>query len=572
MKKIASLYVLLCWLSLQSAPVEQIDSFTGSMIATDEEKASRMASLSSEKVVWWVSLSLDINRYINKGERYINDDNRDYIIKTKDCIIKTGLESPEFKYIKSLIIEANIDRYIGKYETDHQKFLAEHPQVSDHQKFLAENPKVLEHYRYQSDLSIVTERYRLFSDAYCNAIIGKSRSQYDLGTYYLYNADIYDYTISYIKPNPNNFKGDSQTAELCIKWLKRSAEQNNVNALILLGEIYISGKITIKDEKLALKYLLKAAELDSGTAIDLANNLSNGKNGFSRNTDLAQKLYLSLCSYPIYGFIKSKKESSLPKRDVLLPTDLLPERDIFSEACKGYISLIQDNDPVEALAWAYILKTKGDVDIDEIEQRLNAEKKSYGFGSTVKEKATKRALEISREIHQVVGNNESETLQLFRKGKTLGFPEFRIYQIGQRYKTGSDGCPLNDKLAYRCFLISAKFNFTNAYYNTGVCYLEGSGTAKDYKLAFEYFKKGAEKDDPLAQQNLAACYANGTGTEKNLVEAAAWWTVCQEETNSPAKNSLATALKLLTSPEIEKVKIRTEEIEKYLKRTPEIVF
>jgi TPR repeat protein len=572
MKKIVSLYVLLCWLSLQSAPVEQVDSLTGSMIATDEQKASRMASLSSEKVVWWISLP-HAAWFINKDGHYIiNEEIRDYIIKNEDYIIKTGLGSPEFKYIKSLIIGANIDRYIGKYETDNEKFLAEHPQVSDHQKFLAENPRVLDHYRYQSDLSIVTERYRLFSDAYCNAIIGKSRSQYDLATYYLYNADIYDYSISYLKPNPNNFTGDSRTAELCLKWLKRSAEQNNLNALILLGEIYISGKITIKDEKLALKYLLKAAELDWRTAIDLANNLSKGKNGFSRNTDLAQKLYISLCTYPIYGFIKSKKESSLPKRDILLPTDLVPERDIFSEACKGYISLIQENNPVEALAWAYILKTKGEVDIDEIEQRLNAEKKSFGFGSTVKEKATKRALEISSEIDQVVGKNESEFLQLARKGKTLGFPEFKIYQLGLFYKTGAEGCPINDNLAFRCFLISSEFNFTKAYYNTGVCYLEGSGTTKDYKLAFEYFKKGAEKDDPLAQQNLAACYANGTGTEMNLVEAAAWWTVCQEEPNSPAKSSLATALKLLKSPEVEKVQIRTEEIKKSLTRQPEIVF
>ena len=572
MKKIAFFYLLTCWLPLKSAPVEQAESLTGSMITTDEQKMSHMASLSSEKVVWWVSLPHP-PWFINKDGHYIiNEDIRDSIIKNRDYIIKTGLESPEFKYIKSLIIGANIDRYIGKYETDHEKFLAEHPQVSDHQKFLAENPKVLDHYRYQRDLSIVTERYRLFSDAYCNALIGEARRQYDLGVYYLYNADIYDYSISYIKPKPNNFTGSSQTGELCIKWLKRSAEQNNLDALVLLGEIYISGKITIKDEKLALKYLLKAAELDSRTAIDLANNLSSGKNGFSRNTELAQKLYLTLCTYPIYGFIKSQNKSSAPKRDILLPTDLVPERDIFTEACKGYISLIQDNDPVEALAWAYILKTKGDVDIDEIEQRLNAEKKSFGFGSTVKEKATKRAFEISREINQVVGKNESETLQLMRQGKSLLWAENKLYQIGLRYKTGADGCPINNSLAYRCFLISSEFNSNKAHYNTGVCYLEGSGIAKDYKLAFEYFKKGAEKGDPLAQQNLAACYANGTGTEKNLVEAAAWWTICQEEPNSPAKSSLVTVLKLLKSPEVEKVQIRTEEIKKSLTRQPEIVF
>ncbi len=76
-------------------------------------------------------------------------------------------------------------------------------------------------------------------------------------------------------------------------------------------------------------------------------------------------------------------------------------------------------------------------------------------------------------------------------------------------------------------------NIPLAYYNMGICYQNGEGTAKDTKKAFYWFTKAAKEqnndNDPnvkkaigSAQYNVAYYYYNGIGTAVNKAKAKYW--------------------------------------------------
>lgn len=81
--------------------------------------------------------------------------------------------------------------------------------------------------------------------------------------------------------------------------------------------------------------------------------------------------------------------------------------------------------------------------------------------------------------------------------------------------------------------------------NYALCFLKGTGTAKDEKKAFEYFRKAAEFAEEennfftLSTMNYAKCYINGTGVDKDVKRGIALLTRYADEGFLACKEQLA---------------------------------
>ncbi len=81
--------------------------------------------------------------------------------------------------------------------------------------------------------------------------------------------------------------------------------------------------------------------------------------------------------------------------------------------------------------------------------------------------------------------------------------------------------------------------------NYALCFLKGTGTAKDEKKAFEYFRKAAEFAEEennfftLSTMNYAKCYINGTGVDKDVKRGIALLTRYADEGFWACKEQLA---------------------------------
>lgn len=62
-----------------------------------------------------------------------------------------------------------------------------------------------------------------------------------------------------------------------------------------------------------------------------------------------------------------------------------------------------------------------------------------------------------------------------------------------------------------------------AYWPLALCYLSGTGVARDEEAAFEWMEKSANAGDQSGMVSLAVLYATGQGTQKNLDRAATWY-------------------------------------------------
>jgi len=103
-----------------------------------------------------------------------------------------------------------------------------------------------------------------------NAEAGNKQSQYSLALDYLK------------KSNPaENQKG--------IMWLEKAANQDHIESLLMLGDIYLKGKITAKDDTKAFTYVEKAANLNNSSAQFILSKMYAKGIGTPSNQSLSAK-------------------------------------------------------------------------------------------------------------------------------------------------------------------------------------------------------------------------------------------------------------------------------------------
>lgn len=92
--------------------------------------------------------------------------------------------------------------------------------------------------------------------------------------------------------------------------------------------------------------------------------------------------------------------------------------------------------------------------------------------------------------------------------------------------------------AFEQFCEAAALGYSDAIYNAGVCYLNGTGIAKDCTEAFKHFRKAANLGQEKALHNLASCYLYGIGTTRNDSLALHYYTMSAENGNAISQATL----------------------------------
>ena len=111
---------------------------------------------------------------------------------------------------------------------------------------------------------------------------------------------------------------------------------------------------------------------------------------------------------------------------------------------------------------------------------------------------------------------------------------FRKNEVGRRqYQEGAY------EEAFLNFYEAATFNYPDAIFNCGVCYLTGNGVEQDSIKGFQSFRKAANLNVDRALHNLASCYLLGIGTTKNDTLAVKYYTLSAEKGYAVSKSTLA---------------------------------
>ena len=90
--------------------------------------------------------------------------------------------------------------------------------------------------------------------------------------------------------------------------------------------------------------------------------------------------------------------------------------------------------------------------------------------------------------------------------------------LGICYLEGS-GAARDLKRALHYFMLSGEHGEGDGYNNAGICHQNGFGTDIDEAKAFELFTKAAQMDSPEGNVNLGYCYEKGIGTEIDFTNA-----------------------------------------------------
>jgi TPR repeat protein len=100
--------------------------------------------------------------------------------------------------------------------------------------------------------------------------------------------------------------------------------------------------------------------------------------------------------------------------------------------------------------------------------------------------------------------------------------------IGNLYESGIYGAPRNYGKALEWYNKAAQAGLPEGFYNVGISYEIGQGTAPDPTKAFESFLKAADMGMPLAKQKLGELYLNGTGVLASPEKAVTYLTQAGE--------------------------------------------
>jgi TPR repeat protein len=77
-----------------------------------------------------------------------------------------------------------------------------------------------------------------------------------------------------------------------------------------------------------------------------------------------------------------------------------------------------------------------------------------------------------------------------------------------------------------------------------VCYLRGTGVAKDERQAVKWFRLAADQGDVIAQCNMGLCYHRGDGVEKDERKSVKWYRLAAKQTDTGATGALMSRFRM----------------------------
>ena len=113
-----------------------------------------------------------------------------------------------------------------------------------------------------------------------------------------------------------------------------------------------------------------------------------------------------------------------------------------------------------------------------------------------------------------------------------------MFYLAECYDKGT-GISVNHEKAVSWYIKAAEKKHLGAMYELGNHYYDGIGIEQDYQKAFSYYKMAAESGYLSAQVSLAGCYANGVGTMQSYALAAKYYALASQKNHALAEFHLA---------------------------------
>lgn len=255
--------------------------------------------------------------------------------------------------------------------------------------------------------------------------------------------------------------------EAGFSWLKKSADQGNVEAMTALGWAYVGGIGVQEDWAAARELFEKAAKKGNADAETYLGWFYDAGEVVDKDREMAKRLYNSALK-------KGNQFAAKRLADLDNPASLTPDK----------VQEFQND-----LRQAERGDRRGQVNVG-VDYLLG-----IGVAPDVKkaEKWFKKALD---------------------QGSTTA-----SYNLGWLYYEAPKGIKRNYEEAVRLLTVAAKAGEDCAQQMLGICYLLGRGTIKNPTEAVNWLRKAVNQGERFAQYQLGECYLNGWGTERNVDEA-----------------------------------------------------
>lgn len=305
-----------------------------------------------------------------------------------------------------------------------------------------------------------------------------------------------------------------------IEHLNRLAEKDTVEALMLLGEVYMGYGEPI----LAFPYYERAAALGNSDAMfNIGVFYQKGELGEDPDPFGAAFWYKKA--------IDNGSIVAMNNYAQLLESAPEPLQN-FSEAFKWHLKSAEAGMMESWLDVATCYKYGRGT-----EQSFEKTKECYekAFSIDEPERAYFNLFLLYRDGVAIEPNYE-EALKWLRKAADQGLP-IACWHLGMHYKHGIN-VPQNFTTAYSWFNKAAEKGLSEAIYEIGLMYRHGVVVAKDYKRAFEFFEKASSHIIPAMGQ-LGKCYSEGIGCEKDVHKAFECYRMAAEAGDAEAQYDLA---------------------------------
>lgn len=270
-----------------------------------------------------------------------------------------------------------------------------------------------------------------------------------------------------------------------MKWLLKSANQGNAEAQRLLGLCYFVGaEETERDYEKAAKWFQESA----------------------KNGDRFAQYRLGLCYENGWGVEQN-----------------------YEDAVRWYCKAAEQGH-AEAqcdLGWFY-LEGKG------IEQNYEKAAKLFSEAAVSGFRSAEYSLGVCYENGYGVEQNWREAVKWYRLSAERGHAAAQ-FNLGCCYFYGA-GIEADLKEAVKWYYKAAEQGFAEAICSLGYCYQAGFGVEQSYEKAIELYQKSAELGCADAQYNLGCCYKDGLGVDQDWEEAVKWYRYAANQGMEDAKS------------------------------------
>ncbi len=286
---------------------------------------------------------------------------------------------------------------------------------------------------------------------------------------------------------------NTQRGEEGVTWLKKAAKGGASRAMVLLGNLLLTGTGMTKNAEEAKKWLDQAAEQGDADAYESLSLMHDTGEGAKKDPAKALEM-----------LEKAAKRNS-----------------------------------VKALLKLALKHLNGEGTAKDGKKAVELLTQAADLGST----EAQTALGTMFETGEGVEKKPAEAVTWYTRASEKGDPTAAL-KLGVIYSEGAEGVEKNDKKAMECFQRAADRGQTVAMFNVGTYYEKGRGAAVNAVEALKWHLKSAMGGLGLAQREIGLRYREGRAVSKDSVAAMSW--LSRAAASGDAAGALILADMLLT--------------------------